>query len=214
MKHVLPFLFISALSFGQNKELVNNSVFTKTLRKDSVIHDFEVLYSLLNTVHPGQFMHCNKSNFDQCYDSLRNSIQTDLSTEEYYCKTSILLSKIKDGHTWADNSIIKNQLQTKLVFPFRIYNIHEQFIISKSGSQEYNSFIGTTIVKINDKSIQEIVAAIKPYLSLEGENETGINYTFQLFPFYYYLIDSSNTFKIDYLDSIGNSKTTILKGIE
>lgn len=213
MKYLLPLIFISSIAFGQNKE-ADNSVFTKTLNKDSILKEFSILNNLLNSVHPGQFMHCTKSTFDSCYDSLSKSIQTDLSAEEYYCKTSLLISKIKDGHTWVDNSLIKNQLQNKLVFPFSIYNINNQFIINKSGTNEYNPFIGSTILKINDESIQTIVSKIKQLLSSEGENETGINYAFQLFPFYYFLIDLSNSFKIDYLDSTGSAKCAILKGIE
>lgn len=214
MKYLLPLFFVSAISFGQNKESADKSVFTKALKKDSIIKEFSILYNLLNIVHPGQYIHCEKSTFDSCYDSLSKSIQTDLSAQEYYCKTSFLISKIKDGHTWVDNSIIKSQLQNKLVFPFSIYKISDKFTVNKSGTNEYNPCIGNTILKINDKSIQEIVSKIKPYLSLEGENETGMNYTFNLFPFYYFLIDTSNTFKIDYLDSIGSTKSVVFKGIE
>ncbi|HET6245342.1 MAG: peptidase S41 [Bacteroidetes bacterium] len=214
MKYIFPLFFIASVSLGQNIYPTENPLFIKTLEKDSIINELGILYDLLNTIHPGQFMHTEKAVFDNCYDSLRKSIQTDLTTIEYYCKTSLLLSKIKDGHTWVENSTIKKQLQNELVFPFSVYKASDKFIISKSGTEEYNSFIGKTILKINDKSISEIVSKVKPYISLEGENETGMNYTFQLFPFYYFFIDSSNTFKLDYLDSIGNNATTVLKGIE
>lgn len=213
MKCLMPLFFVFSLSFGQNSKFSSNVSFEKNFKKDSAIKDFSTLYYLLNTIHPGQYMHCEKLAFDKCYDSLINSIQTDLSVQEYYCKASFLISKIKDGHTWADNSTIKSQLQNKLVFPFSIYKIADKYFVKKSGSKKYNAFIGKPILKINDENIQEIISKIRPYMSLEGENETSMNYTFQLFPFYYFLIDSSNTFKIDYSDSIGITQSAVLNGI-
>ncbi len=89
-----PLIFVFNLSFGQNKEFSNNLLSERTLKKDSIIKEFDILYNLLNGFHPGEFMHCEKKSFDSCYDSLSKSIQTDLSIIEYYCKTSFLISQM------------------------------------------------------------------------------------------------------------------------
>lgn len=214
MKYFVPLIFVFSLSFAQNSDLPNNLSSERTLKKDSIIKEFDILYNLLNTFHPGEFMHCEKRSFNRCYDSLSNSIQTDLSITEFYCKASFLISKIKDGHTWVDNFKVKRELDDRLVFPFSIYQANDIFYISKPGTKEYNNLIGSIILKINDKPIEEITSKIKSYLSIEGTNETAVNTTFQQFPFYYFLIDTSTAFKIEYTDSIGNSKVAVLKGIE
>lgn len=214
MKYLFPLLFITFASLGQNNQPTNNILFGQTLKKDSVIKEFSILYGLLNTFHPGQFMHCDKIIFDRCYDSLSKSIRADLSVPEYYCKTTFLISKIKDGHTWAGNSEFREALKTRLVFPFSIYKINDNFILSKAGSKDYDYLIGKTISKINGKTINELVSNIKSYLSIEGTNETAINNSFQLFPFYYFLIDTSQTFKISLIDSLDDVQELTLKGIE
>jgi hypothetical protein len=214
MKYVIPFLFISILSIGQPGSSIPHSIFEKTLEKDSILNDFSTLYFLLNTIHPGQFMHCKKEDFDRCYDSLSKSIQSTISPIDYFSKTSVLVSKIKDGHAWVDPYPIKSQLKNRLVFPLSIYKVGGNYVFNNSGTTIYDDLIGKTVLKINDQPVQGIASKLKSFISLEGNNETGLNNTFQLFfPFYYVLIDTSSTFKIDYIDSNGVIQSSVLNGI-
>lgn len=203
MKKILPFLFLTNFSFGQNP----------ILKKDSVINDLNTLYYLLNEIHPGQFTHCSKASFDYCFDSLKKSITTDLTLKEYYCKTQFLVAKIKDGHTWVDPSTLKSSIQNRLVFPFAIYNSDGNYVISNSGYPEYDSLIGSTITKINDKSINDITSKVVSLMSIEGKNTSAINISFQHFPFYYFLIDSASSFRIQFVDKSNVLKEINLSGV-
>jgi C-terminal processing protease CtpA/Prc len=203
MKNIFPLLFLTNFLFGQNE----------ILKKDSVIKDLNTLYYLLNEIHPGQFMHCSKANFDFSFDSLKKSTASDLTLTEYYCKTQFLVAKIKDGHTWVDPSTLKSSIQNRLLFPFAINNSGGNYVISKSGYSEYDSLIGSTITKINDKSINDIINEAVPFMSIEGKNTSAINISLQHFPFYYFLIDSTSSFRIQVTNKNNVLKEINLSGI-
>ncbi len=205
-------LFTFSFSFGQKTES-ENSLLDKTLSKDSIISEFTVLYNLTNTIHPGQFMFCTKKEFSKTYLDLRNSIKSDLSIVDYYKLTATLLAKIKDGHTAADRSNISKLLNGNPVFPFSIYKISNNFYLDKT-TKENKVFTGCKILKINGENINTIVNEIQKYIHLEGRNETGLNVRFKNFPFYYFIYNQSENFKIEYLDSNNDKKNIDLKGVK
>lgn len=190
----------------------NDSLLAKTLRKDSVIVEFDKLYNLTNTIHPGQFTFCSKKEFDKTYSDLKKTVKSDLSMVEYYKLTATLMAKIKDGHTGVDRTQINTLLKSKQVFPFSIYKIKNDFYLDKS-TEENKGFAGFKIVKINKREIHSIVNEIQKYIHLEGRNETGLNVRFKNFPFYYYIYNQSGNFEIEYLDLNNKKKTAHFKGI-
>lgn len=217
MKYVFPLLciFLISLSVPQpNRQYTESvSIFDHTFKRDSVIKDLSILYDLLNGIHPGQQLHCTKPAFDNCYDSLVKSITADISPFEYYSKAVFLISKIKDGHTSIDNSIIKKQFSNRPVFPFSIYKTAGGFCINCSGAKAYDNFIGTSILTINGKGIDEIAGKVEKWMSIEGTNETAVNFSLRDFPFYYAMMDTSTLFTIEYSDN-GKTNTAVLRGIE
>jgi hypothetical protein len=213
MRYALLFLLLPFFTAGQSTPTINKNIFQPILNKDSVLREFAIVYDLLNTVHPGEFMHCSKASFEKCFDSLSQSIQTDLSPVDYYLKISFLLAKVKDGHTEMKNAVLKEGMQTTLVFPFSIYKIKDQFIVNKSGEPEYADYIGKTISTINGKTTSDIVHTLTPYFSIEGSNETAINNYLQLFPFFYGLTDTTSVFTVTLRDSLGIEIKKTIKGI-
>lgn len=211
LKLVTLFLFTLNPVFGQQKKS-ENPLFDKSLNKDSIKAEFETLYNLTNTIHPGQFMFCTKREFDKTYRRLQKSIKTDLSVVEYYRRTATLMAKIKDGHTAADPSHITSLLQKRLVFPFRIRKIKDNYYLANA-APENSDFIGLRILKINGKSIQTVVSELRKYIHLEGENETGLNIKFRNFPFYYFVYNARETFEIEYIDSNNQKQKETFNGI-
>ena len=202
MKKIFPLLFLTNFLFGQNE----------ILKKDSVIKDLNTLYFLLNEIHPEQFMHCSKTTFDYSYDSLKKSVNSDLTLTEYYCKIQFLVAKIKDSHTWADHSKLRTGIQNRPLFPFSIYNSGSNYVLSKCGIPEYDSLIGSTITKINGENINEIISKTIVFMSIEGKNTSALNSTLQYFPFYYYLIDTTSSFRVQLSDKNGVLKEINLYG--
>ena len=205
MKLIFALLLLTNIAFGQT-----NSLLKKQLKKDSIKTEFATLYDLTNTIHPGQFMYCTKKDFDKTYDSLQNCIKTDLSIVDYFKLTASLMAKIKDGHTATDRTQINELLKNKLVFPFSIYKIENKYYINKSANKDYERLIGKEILKINGNNIQSVIAKIKPYIHLEGDNETGLNIRLRNFPFYYFLNDTSSTFTVELKQETKQN----IKGIE
>lgn len=190
MKKIFPLLFLTNFLFGQNE----------ILKKDSVIKDLNTLYLLLNEIHPGLFMHSSKVVFDHSYDSLKKSVNSDLTLTEYYCKIQFLVAKVKDSHTWVDHSKLRTSIQNQPLFPFAIYNSGSNYVLSKSGIPEYDSLIGCSITKINGENINDIIPKTAVFMSIEGKNTSSLNSTLQYFPFYYYLIDTATSFRVQLID--------------
>lgn len=212
LKIVISFLLLLInFAFGQNSE-VKKALLDSTLKKDSVMAEFTELYTLTNTIHPGQFMFCSKKEFDKTYLNLKNSVKTDLSIIEYYKLSATLMAKIKDGHTAVDKSQITSLLKERLVFPFSIYKIKNNFYLDKS-TEENSNDTGLRILKINGSDIHSIVNQIQEYIHLEGKNETGLNTRFRSFPFYYFILNPTEKFEIEYLDANKNKQKKTVKGI-
>ncbi|MBK8369686.1 MAG: hypothetical protein IPL10_20560 [Bacteroidetes bacterium] len=123
-----------------------------------------------------------------------------------------MVAKIKDSHTWADHSKLRTSIQNRLLFPFAIYNSGSNYVLSKSGIPEYDSFIGSTITKINGKNINDIISKTIVFMSIEGKNTSALNSTLQYFPFYYYLIDTTSSFRVQLVDNKGIMKEINLYG--
>ncbi|MCW3466191.1 S41 family peptidase [Chitinophaga nivalis] len=192
--------FTTNFALAQNTAFKKPGLLDKSLKKDSLIAEFSALYHLTNTIHPGQFMFCSKNEFDKTYLSLKNSIKTDLSLVAYYKLTATLMAKIKDGHTAVDRGQIIDLLHDRLVFPFSIYKIKNNYYLDKS-SPENKDYAGLRILKINGQDIHSVVNDIKQYVHLEGRNETGLNTRFSNFPFYYFIYNQTEKFEIEYVDS-------------
>lgn len=212
LKLLIPILTLTINFVFAQKTEVKNFLSDKTLKKDSIIDEFAELYDLTNTIHPGQFMFCSKNDFDRTYLSLKKDIKTDLSIVEYYKITATLMAKIKDGHTAVDRTQIIDLLKDRLVFPFSIYKIKNDFYFDKSTTENKN-YVGLKILAINGKEINSIVKEIKKYLHLEGRNETGLNTRFKNFPFYYFIFNQTDRFEIEYLDDNNHKQRKLFKGI-
>ncbi|MBK8442170.1 MAG: peptidase S41 [Sphingobacteriales bacterium] len=204
-------LFTNNFSFGQKTEVKNN-LLDKTLKKDSVIAEFTELYNLTNTIHPGQFMFCSKNEFDKTFLSLKNSINSDLSIVEYFKLTATLMAKIKDGHTAVDRTQIISLLNERLVFPFSIYKIRDNYYLGKS-TEGKKDYLGLKILKINRQDIHSVLNEIQKYIHLEARNETGLNTRLKNFPFYYFIYNQTEHFTIEYLDINKKKKTISLQGV-
>lgn len=212
LKILIPILTLTInFAFAQNT-VVKNLLLDKTLKKDSIISEFTELYNLTNTIHPGQFMFCSKNEFDNTYLSLKKKIETDLSIVEYYKLTATLMAKIKDGHTAVDRTQITSLLKARLVFPFSIYKIKNDFYFDKS-TEENKNYTGLKILKINGKDIHLIINEIQKYIHLEGKNETGLNTRFRNFPFYYFIFNQTEKFEVEYLDENKIKQKRFIKGI-
>ncbi|MGV3631373.1 MAG: S41 family peptidase [Bacteroidota bacterium] len=215
MKLVILLLFLSAsLAYGQKFRNGDIPAFFQTMDKDSTLREFELLYNMIKGLHPGLTMHSTQAELDRCYDSLRKTITTPQSIGSYYIKTSCLIAKVHDHHTQVDPALVKSQLEYEPVFPFHIYRLNGAFIIRKSASPDYDSLAGKTLLSVNGQSMPQIIARIRPLIGLEGQNESGLNYSLQNFPFYYYFFDPAGHFDITWSDANGEIHKNTIPGVE
>jgi hypothetical protein len=204
---VLPLLFFCQSKVQMQKEP------RVLIPSGSVRKDLALLKDLVYAIHPGQFMHCTEAEFEKCYDSLSICIQQDTSIIESYKRVCALLSVLKDGHTQANKAPIYNWLARRLVFPFGVYMIKDRFFISRTLIKDRKVFLGKEVLSINGKPMSVLISEIKNYLSIEAANVTALNYELRSFPFYYLLTDSSQIFRISFLNDNGVPVDTIVNGI-
>jgi hypothetical protein len=215
MRHIKLMLIMVLAAFSLFSQ-DNNQLQTlpqKYISAYSAKKDLALLRDILYAVHPGQFMHCSKTEFENCYDSLANGIPHEVSISEFYKRVCALLSLIKDGHTQVDKFPVLKLLDNRMVFPFGVYIIDDNLFIGKTLIKDRDSFQGKEVLSINGRSSKDLISQIRKYISIEGLNISALNHELNFFPFYYSLIDTSETFQLNYKNDNGVIGDTILYGL-
>lgn len=84
--------------FSQHKPIDSLDLNDK-ISSQLVINDINFLIKTLEEVHPDLYHSITKEEFDYLADSIKQSIQVDISREELMKKLTPLLKSINDGHT-------------------------------------------------------------------------------------------------------------------
>jgi hypothetical protein len=206
----LPFLLlITNLLSAQIKP----EIFSKTLDPDSARRDMELLRALFDEFHPGEFQHSEKEQFEVDYQNLLKEINGELSPLDLYKKVQRFCVFVKDGHTFSDHSLVVKFLNSRQVVPFNIFKIENKFYIRKVASDSLKYLIGKELIAINAIPILDIIKKIEPYLDREGQNESGFQRKYQLFPFYYFLTDTATSYAVEYKDTLERVASKKIAGV-
>jgi hypothetical protein len=187
--------------------------FSKTLNPDSARHDIELLRALFDEFHPGEFQHSVKEQFEVDYQNLLKEINGELSPLDLYKKIQRFCVFVKDGHTFSDHSLVVKFLNSRQVVPFNIFKIENKFYIRKVASDSLKYLIGKELITINAVPISDIIKKIEPYLDREGQNESGFQRKYQLFPFYYFLTDTGTAYTVEYKDALEQMSNKKIAGV-
>ena len=178
------------------------------LRKDV----FELRKALVK-YHPGLYWYTSKDKFNTAWDSLSASIDTPMTEDEFLKSLLPVVAKVKCAHTlfYPSSDILTRGTR----FPLDLKFINGKGYIVVDSLNQYNIPYCSELLAINGKSLKEIVDLVLPSLMAQGGN-VGWKYVilendFQ--NFYYYIIEHTERFEIEYIDRTTEQKTsTVIEG--
>jgi hypothetical protein len=204
---VLILSLLLLLSFTENENE------TRQLNADEMREDVAVLRKSLEKYHPGLYWYTSKAQFQRSWDSLKNCLHSAMSDRQFLKLLLPVIAQVKCAHTLFYPS--ENILATGKRFPFDLKFINGRGFIMTDSVNQFNIPKGSELLKVNGRSLRDIVDDLLPGLEAQGGN-LGWKYAIlenDFHNYYYYLVDSSDTFEIEYIDQVtGNSVSVTVDG--
>lgn len=189
-----------------NSSLVNyteNYIFSSTQLKS----DFEIFRQTLKNEHGGIYKYTSKQEMNHLFDSIQNVISDSMDIISFYNLLSLCVARIKCEHTKVKlPHNLKETIYNGTGFPIFVFKNQYGSFIEHNYSKNNKIIEGSRLLKINNRSIEEINKIIFQHLSSDGEITTrkdrglsGIR-----FPYYYKLfISDTCIFKVNYVTPDG-----------
>lgn len=173
-------LSLFAVSCGSTKKL-NYIVSEKKHTPENLKKDVDFTYQLLKDGHPGVYWYISKTELDQKFDSLKNTIVSPLTTREFYKKLTPVVAQIKCGHTkmmLVTKKLTKKEqdsikkLGVKPINQFSYKIVDEKLYIASFNSSIKDIKKGNEIVEIEGIPSTEIINNLKANIASDGYNQT------------------------------------------
>ncbi|MDF2157295.1 S41 family peptidase [Algoriphagus sp. CAU 1675] len=153
-------LLLTLPSFGQKK-----------FSKQEVIEDLQYLRESLEEAHYNLYTYVTKEAFNQNFENIRASITSDsLSLLETTNLFQAVISKANNGHTeipFPVSSYIAYAGSEGTVFPLELAFEDGKALIRKNFSNLDSLEIGTEVISINQRTINQVLSEIYPLISAE-----------------------------------------------
>jgi len=163
------YIWNESLPFTQT-EIVEMSI-----SKEKLLEDFELVKTAYTTMHPGLYRYNTPAQVERNLANLKANLSKDLTIPEAYIAFSKFVATIKCGHTyanyWNQPTIVKRSVTyqaDKVPFHFRI--AENRMIVTQSAFEHPMLQLGTEILAINSKPIEEILATLIPLQRTDGAN--------------------------------------------
>lgn len=186
----------------------------KLLTTEQWIEDLEFVVSKLKLRHPNLYYKINKTKFDSIIIESRNEIRNSKSDIECYFAIKKIIASIEDGHTQLLENGIFNLLDLR--FPFRIDELTDGVYITLIG-KDYEEYLGSHLIAINDKPIEKIVETIKK--AVNNDNKYSRKYwalngiSFPRILYGMKIIDSTDEIELELITRKDKSQKLILRSI-
>ena len=216
---VLPLSYQSQIGFaiGSDKHNVGGTdLFTnketlvkyKTLTKDSLIQDIDLLYQALTEMHPGLYRYNSESQIQALFQDLKKSLADRESERVFMIKLAQTVAQIRCGHTYVNpwnmsRGLRERMFGAKIYFPIGFNIINGQFIATENASDEDQLKRGAEILEINRIPVADIYQKLKTIAKSDGNNFNPVdqylsleNYeekTWQAFDLYFSLFFPLNS---------------------
>lgn len=205
------FLVLYLMSFSCFAQ--SGSMFTKK----QVLSDLKFLLESLEETHYNLYAYTPKQAIDSIYRELRSSVKKDsLSLLETTNLYQHLISSANNGHTeitFPGQSYFEYAQAGGTLFPLEVAFENDRALIRKNWSKNENIKIGTEILSINGRSIDEIMEVIYPQISAERSYFKNAKIELYSFPrMYWQVFGMQDSFLVE-IRSDGKSEKHNLKAI-
>ena len=216
---ILLILFCVVLITGCG---VSKSSFSpaKKYSPEKLQKDYSIYQHLLEEVHPGLYWYTSKDSMAHYFNWGREQLKDSLTEPGFRKVLSYVTAKINCGHTSVRSSKkysdYLDTIHISRIFPISLKLWNDTAVVAANLNRK-DSLLkrGVVIEKINDRSIKELVDTLFNYISTDGYNRThkyqSLSNRGYFGSLYTSLFGFSDQYKIEYEDSTGVQKQTIIK---
>lgn len=202
-------LWFSLWGFGQSNQQFSQK---------AVLNDLKALRESLEDAHYNLYAYTTKQAFEAAYLEVKNSIRQDsFSLLEAINLFQRLITVVKNGHTEIDfpgQSYREYAYSGGTLFPLELAFEDGKSLIRKNWSANKDIKIGSEVISINGKPIDEILSEIYPQISAERLYFKLVKLEFYSFPRYYWQVfGEQDDFEVE-LRSNGATQQVQLKAIK
>lgn len=180
-------------------------------------NDFTLLRKILEANHPSLYWYTPKDSMDLYFTQAINNITDSMDEVQFRIRVAQVISKIRCGHTSVQASKKFQHMAPQVRFPsFPLYlKAWDDSLVVMANLFPKDSVFkrGTIITGINGRTNRQILDSLFQFISSDGY---AFNYKNQVvsgnFPVWYknvFGVDSN--YRVNYIDSAGNTATAVLK---
>jgi hypothetical protein len=194
--------------------LSGTSAFDKKYAKWALQDDFKMLQNLVESNHPKLYTDVNR--LLELYSSQYDLIEDGMTELQFFRLLSPIVSVLNCGHTSINlSSEYQRQSATEgKFFPLPLRFIDNRAYIVQNESAK-NIPLGSELISINGRPIQEIIETLFDNISADGQNQTRkVLFLNDLFGnLYKNYIDNFGFFEITYRTPMGTTSTSHVEGV-
>ena len=162
----------------------NLSITEKKHSVQALKQDVDLTHQILKDGHPGLYWYISKKQLDYKFDSLKNSINEPLTTNQFYQKLSPVVAAIKCGHTAlrfpsviqkdkVKREAIKNKVYPLNQFTYAVTD--DKLVVINNKSKNKSIKTGTEILEIDGLAPKDIFNIVSTGFSYDGYNSLSRN---------------------------------------
>ena len=155
------------------------------LLKDSLRKDLDLLYRMLDEVHPGTYRYLSEPKLMAPFESLYRDLPPKISEGDFLRKLAQTVSTVKCGHTYLNPWNMKSSIRARLFegqryVPFGFEIIDGRFYVTETVVEEGNIQRGAELLSLNGVPMQAVYDRLKTVPKRDGNNETANDFYFSL----------------------------------
>ncbi len=184
-----------------------------------LLEDYTVYRQVLEKHHPGLYWYTPKDSMDYYFEYGRKQLNDSLTEPAFRKVLTYVTAKISCGHTtirpskaWSRYS---DTVRLAKMFPLSM-KIWDKAMVVNANLNRRDSILkrGTVITGINGRTAESVVDTLFDYVSTDGFNRThkyqSLSNRGNFGSLYTLLFGPAEKYNIEYKDSTGNIKTTVI----
>lgn len=150
--------------------------------------DIDFLENKIKKIQPSLYRYISKEALDKKFDSLKNTLNKPLKSNEFYFKISPLMAAIRQGHssiyslnprfTKQERKVLEKK-GTGPISQFQYKWLDDKLVVFKNNSKNKTIKVGTQIVSIDTILPQNIFKKHRPTFTSDGFNQSFIPFVFE-----------------------------------
>lgn len=198
MRSFLVILLFTIL-FSSCKNFFSNDILDHDLSPREMKEDYDLFRRILEKAHPGLYDYHSKYEITSMFDSIRQTLGSDLTKREFFNKIAFITNRIGCAHTavYLSEQDTRSFDNKRFFFPLNLIYIEHKLCVNAVND---DLPLGAIIVAINHMSADSIMQQLLSYHTTDGYiNKAKYKMAAENFSYYYFLrFGASDAYEITY----------------